>query len=222
MTVDDTTAATADAVEPVFLPGLHDHLASLDWSAGLALVVTSMLLLFFGWRLVVLTFTIGTGVTLGLLTLTVVGRLAGASMAWISAAVALFLGLIIGRWLHRMSRAIATALLLGLLAALPGVAAEEMLIGVAVGVVAALIGFVLGWVYARHVEAIATTIAGGQILATGLYVIIAPHVAHGTSTAIAVLGGAAAAVMGLRVQFSDLRGDTPRPRRREHDDDHDQ
>ncbi len=192
---------------------MQRQLAELEWPAGAFLMGAALLPLFFGWRLVVLAFMIGTGIGLGLVAMVVAGRFIGETPGYIAGGVALVVGLFLGRTLHRLSRALSVAALLALLAALPGLASDSMLITVGAGAGAAVLGFILGWVFARQVEALATALAGAQFFAAGTYIVARSQLDHQGALIAALITGGVLFIAGLRFQLRDLHSNGDREAR---------
>ncbi|MFW5751236.1 MAG: hypothetical protein ACOCZK_06265 [Planctomycetota bacterium] len=187
---------------------MQRQLAELEWPAGAFLMGAALLPLFFGWRLVVLAFMIGTGIGLGLVAMVVAGRFIGETPGYIAGGVALVVGLFLGRTLHRLSRALSVAALLALLAALPGLASDSMLVTLGVSAAAAVLGFILGWVFARQVEAFATALAGGQFFAAGTYVVARSQLEHQPALIASLIAGGLLFIAGLRFQLRDLHSNS--------------
>jgi len=184
------------------LERLLQQLAEGPWIGAAIFVVASLVLLLWGWRLAVFAVMLATAAGLAALAW-MTQPLIGDTVAIVLAVIAALFGLWLGRYVHRAGGAIYGAAFLGALGFVLGSLSGYPTAALGIGVLAAVVGLVLGWRLARHLDAIGSALLGAQFLGVGLYGLlgarmeaVAPWVAFGA--------GLLAFLLGTAYQFRDI------------------
>lgn len=199
---DAPAAAPGTTVVPI--DGGMDQLSDLPPAAHGIILLFALVLVIAGWRLAVLGVMVVTALVCGAVTWQFLHPLLGdigGSAAGLGAAV---FGFFLGRWVHRLGGALYGVVLLGLLGFALGALLGEMVLALGFAAVFGLAGLILGWRWARHLDAVGTALYGGVFIGLSLFGLGEPLIERIIALMLSVIGGISAAVIGIFVQLRDI------------------
>jgi len=186
---EEASGDSAGAREKAVLVFLESH----NLLAGTILLLTGLVPLFFGWRLIrFLYFVMGAVLGGGLIfAFTVSASLAPVLVVLLTINGALLWGFVMS-YLHHVQVALSGGLFVAAVFAAPGVAMGAPAMGAGMGVLGLAVGLILGWCLAPLLGILQTALFGAVLMGAGAYVLL-----MNVSPDAGLLVGGTVALVGL-------------------------
>jgi hypothetical protein len=210
-------AAAAESVPPTASPesgapeadgedvaALLQKLHELPPFAGLIIAGLGLILLLWGWRLVRFALMLWCAALVSGLAAGLVLPGLGTVAAIIAALLGALVGALLGRLVQKARGAVLGALFCGLIFALPGAITNNQLMLLALGGLGVVVGALLGWKAALHLDAINTSFLGATLMMIGCSV-AGQNLNEVSQIVVMIAAFVGALLLGLFYQFKAIR-----------------